>query len=288
MKKLVQTLITFSILFLGINGVQAVPLELGEYEGTCELTDQNKVRFSCTYSCNITKDDSYLKFNYRVYLESGHLQHELIQKSIETDDLSFFGFDGNTTADGKPIVGTASDYDGILEHKLVVSLYSYPTENDMTEDDNLTCLPVIARDSLSQESIPKPRGLTQMRTNQISIYKDPSYIPNDRENNENGICGLLGNENSETVLILKKIYKYLKILIPILIIILSIIDFIKVVVTGKNDDMKKAIDKLVKRIIVAIVFILVPAIIQILINISGITSYSGINEGLKAMFCIIG
>lgn len=288
MKKIIQTLITFSILFLGINGVKAVPLELGEYEGTCALTDQNKARFSCTYSCNITKDDSYLKFNYRVYLESGHLQHELIQKSIETDDLSFFGFDGNTTADGKPITGGTSVGDGVLGHKLVVSLYSYPTENDMTEDDNLTCLPVIARDILSQESIPESRGLTQMRTNQISIYKDPSYIPNDRENNENGICGLLGNENSETVLILKKMYKYLKILIPILIIILSIIDFIKVVVTGKSDDMKKAIDKLVKRIIVAIVFILVPTIIQILINISGITSYSGINEGLKAMFCIIG
>lgn len=288
MKKIIQTLITFSILFLGINGVKAVPLELGEYEGTCELTDQNKVRFSCTYSCNITKDDSYLKFNYRVYLESGHLQHELIQKSIETDDLSFFGFNGNTTADGKLITTGTAISDGVLGHKLVVSLYSYPTENDMTEDDNLTCLPVIARDNLSQESNTSDGRFTQIRTNQISIYKDPSYIPNDRENNENGICGLLGNENSETVLLLKKIYKYLKILIPILIIILSIVDFVKVVVTGKNDDMKKAIDKFVKRIIVAIVFILVPAIIQILINISGITSYSGINEGLKAMFCIIG
>lgn len=44
MKKIIQTLITFSILFFGINGVKAVIVEeviLDDYvDGTCELQSE--------------------------------------------------------------------------------------------------------------------------------------------------------------------------------------------------------------------------------------------------------
>ena len=66
------------------------------------------------------------------------------------------------------------------------------------------------------------------------------------------------------------------------------IDFIKVVFSGKDDDMKKAINNFAKRIIIAIVFILVPTLVSFIIKFSGVTSqYSGINDGLKTVFCIL-
>ena len=83
-------------------------------------------------------------------------------------------------------------------------------------------------------------------------------------------------------------FNYVKVIIPILIILLSIVDFLKVIFSGKDDDMKKAMDKFIKRIIIAVVFILVPLFISIIINISGVTSqYSEVNDGLKAIFCVL-
>lgn len=101
-------------------------------------------------------------------------------------------------------------------------------------------------------------------------------------------CGLLGSETSKTVTFLSKMFNYVKVIIPILIILLSIADFLKVIFSGKDDDMKKAMDKFIKRIIIAVVFILVPLFISIMINISGVTSqYSEVNDGLKAIFCVL-
>ena len=77
--------------------------------------------------------------------------------------------------------------------------------------------------------------------------------------------------------------------IPVLIIVFSIFDFIKIACTGNEDDTKKAISKFAKRMIFAIVFVIVPILISFIINISGLASqYPSLNGGLKAIFCILG
>ena len=98
----------------------------------------------------------------------------------------------------------------------------------------------------------------------------------------------MGSKDSKTVLLIKNLYGYVKVIIPIIVIVYGMIDFIKVVFSGKDDDMKKAINNFAKRIIIAIVFILVPTLVSFIIKFSGVTSqYSGINDGLKTVFCIL-
>ncbi len=85
---------------------------------------------------------------------------------------------------------------------------------------------------------------------------------------------LLGNpENPNSVAwLVQKILNYLKILGPILVVVLSGVDFAKAALLGDADTMKKAQTKLFTRIGLAIALFLIPMIVSALLNIFGITS----------------
>lgn len=98
-------------------------------------------------------------------------------------------------------------------------------------------------------------------------------------------CDIFGDTIVE---IIKRIYGYFKWIIPVLIIILSMLDFVKVVGTGKDDDFKKAQNNLIKRIILGVVFFLVPTLISFIINFSGITEQFTNGESIwSAVTCIL-
>ena len=64
----------------------------------------------------------------------------------------------------------------------------------------------------------------------------------------------------------QNIFDFCKIVIPLLVIGLSTFDFIKAV-TGKDDkDMKKAFNKLLKRLALAVVFFFLPVILEFLLT----------------------
>ena len=65
------------------------------------------------------------------------------------------------------------------------------------------------------------------------------------------------------------------------------LDFIKALGSGEEKEFKKAGRNFAKRIIIGICFFLIPAILSLLINISGITSQYDINDGVKSIFCIL-
>ena len=173
-------------------------------------------------------------------------------------------------------------------------LIDYPNIQYFIINSTFFCNPVVPKTNITYSSHVSGSGLTTFHTtnHEISIQQDSTYTPDNRPGYEqediDTSCGILGGKSSEVVLFLQKIYKYLKIIIPVLIIILSIADFIKVIGTGKDDDMKKSINKFIKRIIIAVAFVLVPMLISLIINVSGVTNqYNGINDGLKAVFCIL-
>lgn len=80
------------------------------------------------------------------------------------------------------------------------------------------------------------------------------------------ICGIFGER---TFGFIKSMYTIIKILIPVLIIVLGIVDFLKVVFSGEDKDMKASGTRFLKRIIAGIIFILLPALIEFLMSIVG-------------------
>lgn len=81
---------------------------------------------------------------------------------------------------------------------------------------------------------------------------------------EGTTCGSLG---AGTVGWLMKILKIIRYIIPVLVIALSILDFITAIASSNDDDVKKAGGKFVKRIIAAAIIFILPAILQFLFDV---------------------
>lgn len=74
----------------------------------------------------------------------------------------------------------------------------------------------------------------------------------------------------DIVSMIYNVLKWAKYIAPILVIILSILDFIKAIAAQNDDDMKKAQGKFVKRLIVAALLFLLPLIINFMLKTFGL------------------
>ena len=72
------------------------------------------------------------------------------------------------------------------------------------------------------------------------------------------------------------IIKWVKYILPVLVIILGIIDFIKAIGADKDDEMKKAQSRFIKRLIAAALVFLVPLIIEFILKKFGFNSTCGL------------
>ena len=71
-------------------------------------------------------------------------------------------------------------------------------------------------------------------------------------------CGL----SNRIIKWIANIFKWVKYFIPALVVIITLLDFIKAIGSQNDDDMKKAQSKLVRRLIVAALFFIIPFLIQ--------------------------
>ena len=72
--------------------------------------------------------------------------------------------------------------------------------------------------------------------------------------------------------LLQQVLNYIKILGPILVVILSSVDFAKAIMASDDENMKKAEKKLMIRLVLAIALFLIPTLVSVLLNIFGITT----------------
>ncbi len=87
----------------------------------------------------------------------------------------------------------------------------------------------------------------------------------------NGILGEPDNEESVAWL-LQQILNYIKILGPILVVILSSMDFAKAIIASDDESMKKAEKKLMIRLVLAVALFLVPTLVSVMLNVLGYTA----------------
>ena len=74
----------------------------------------------------------------------------------------------------------------------------------------------------------------------------------------------------EAALLLNEIINYVRIGVPVLLIVLCAIDFFGVVTSGEDDAMKKATSKVVKRFIAAAAFFFVPLLIKFVLGLDAV------------------
>lgn len=111
--------------------------------------------------------------------------------------------------------------------------------------------------------IPK-KPITSGTMNRLNLDKIPNYFFSEGEISCNGIlAGDFGD-------IVRKALNFLKFLVPIIIIGLTMIDFLKAIIAQDNKEINKAGNKLVKRIIIGIIIFLVPTILEFVLDLAGI------------------
>lgn len=104
------------------------------------------------------------------------------------------------------------------------------------------------------------------KADDINISTSP--VPPTNPNNDPDCAGLLG---PDMTLIVQNIFKTIQYAGPILVAIFTTIDMIKAAFSGEQDDIKKAKNKFVKRLIAAICLFFIPIICNLIFGIAGIT-----------------
>ncbi len=90
------------------------------------------------------------------------------------------------------------------------------------------------------------------------------------------------------VSVVKFILKIIQWVVPIILIVLGTIDLVKAVVAGKDDDIKKHQQTLIKRIIAAVIVFLIPMLVSILMGWIGNSNWKECwkttNDSINSLF----
>ncbi len=86
--------------------------------------------------------------------------------------------------------------------------------------------------------------------------------------------GVLGNPSDENSVawLLQQILNFIKVVGPLLVVVLSSIDFAKVIVKSDDEAMAKAQKKLGMRLILAASLFFIPTLVQVLLDVFGFIS----------------
>ena len=88
----------------------------------------------------------------------------------------------------------------------------------------------------------------------------------------NSISGITCNFSNNLIIWIANIVRWAKYLIPVIVIVLGILDFIKAIAADKDDEMKKAQGRFVKRLIAAALIFIIPFIIEFVLGKLGFDS----------------
>lgn len=101
------------------------------------------------------------------------------------------------------------------------------------------------------------------------FYTDPTSFSSTSFDDCNAI---LGTEEYSLGWLIKKFLLYFKVLIPIIVLTLSVVEFVKAIIVNDDDTLKKAQKRLIIRLVIAIVLFLVPTIVDLLLDVFGFTA----------------
>lgn len=132
-------------------------------------------------------------------------------------------------------------------------------------------------------STKKSSGCTGLagKCNESKLINPPNvFIENNKSSEENptpsiNTCADLFGPNMR--ILIDTIMRWIRILVPLLLIGLGIMDFSKAVFSSKEDDMKKSRERFIKRIVAAILVFLVPIFVNLILDL-GNKAWSNINK----------
>lgn len=275
-----------------VNG--SFPLTANKQESTSDRIEGN---YNCSFNY---KDDNGSNVTFNIRLEGNSrvvcstdnpAANQVDCSSISADDLkSRYGncSDLGVQTDGYtngtvPKKKFSLNFDGLngevgdKAKQACDHVDSYIEEANSAKSSYANCVQSGSGDCSSYESAyveakNKVNSALADMKDKISEYKDTDCYKaasefadaNSGGGSGGGNCGVLSGDLSKWLLNILRLIRYIG---PALLIILSILDFIKAIASSKDDDMKKAIDKFIKRLIAIILLFLLPLILEYIIKL---------------------
>jgi len=254
MKKWLNYILISIFLFIGIDKVDAemitcyynTTFNASEYEYTCTFSGDDNI------SCYMNKNDIGMA---NVSLKKNDF---ISNDKVSCPKKIYLEVTAYTTGNSDYAWQYSTSY---VASKISTKKISVNGNNSLVTFD------------LERESIPKLDSENNNVSNDDTSNNDKNYLDS---------CDELG----ETGKLIKQIYNLLKYLVPILVVGLSIIDFLKVLLNGEEKVFNEAWSKFIKRLVVGIAIFIIPFILSLLLNISGILDNYGMDNSMKSIFCI--
>lgn len=266
MRKNIKLVALFMLVFIGMNGVKAA-----------------SGKFYCSNGANIIRQDGY-ELKYK------------IGNAIEEDRNKEFSHDVGVRVIGDPnpewtsigvqYVGEElTIYDFAKKNSNGVYEFICPTIYGKYDSKNFVLLlskePFDGANVLDFSSSQTGTFATEKDMKKQDTSEKAKKEREARKSETKNMCTSMPN----TIKLIKEIYTIMRYAIPVLVIVLSIIEFMKVVVNGDEKVYAEAWNKFIKRVIVGVIILLVPILIQVLLNISGIMGIYEIGNS-SDIFCI--
>ena len=126
-----------------------------------------------------------------------------------------------------------------------------------------------------------PINTMALESNNVGIIeKSESNILTNTINIADGAPILGDPEDEDSVAwLVQLVLNIIKVVGPILVIILSSVDFISVIIKSDNEQFQKAQKRLITRLVLALLLFLIPVLVEVILQVFGITG-SG-TAGLK-------
>ena len=242
------------------------------------IDTDGKIKFSDTSKVGYTKrieeiqgvvDKSNDKYNKTIYVRCDY-EDELTLYYVKDNNNKYIA----ELYDGTNFIFNAQKQYTFIDGSLMESYYN----------SKVYCPEIIyyKKNDTHIYSTKKSSGCSGIigKCNEAKLVKTNIFIENNKENVENptptiNTCADLIGPNMR--IFIDSIMKWIRILVPLLLIGLGIMDFSKAVFSSKEDDMKKSRERFIKRIIAAILVFLVPIFVNLILDL-GNKAWSNINK----------
>lgn len=267
MKKILLMIFTF-LCFIPFTWVNAQECKYSVTGTSLTDTNPNGTPASYTYNIVCVPDKSSKSVSCRVNTCSwststtSKCTYEDMQTDVDYDDFLQGSFGCADSLYG--IVKTSqvgSSYIGGYTKVNLTHLVSSSTKSKYSDVSFTTCL-LTNKSELEEEA--KNGNNDNHGNSNVSIGWDFS----------DGDCtSYLGDGSKGTPMYyLNFVFNLIKYAAIILLLVLTIVDFLKAIVSGKDDEIKKATSKTIKRVIICIIIFFLPTLINFLLELLGLST----------------
>ena len=222
-----------------------------------------------------SSDDVYCLYSgyasdYGCYIIQLH--YNISSKSLEVQDANFFDWTGTSSISFNdrniyvensvikkfsnnicpsalgigPRSGMATSYQTSCSSKVGI----FSTLSGKINTDDIGCRPFNVSPVILKKSIPE--------NNSIIIDPNPEPI-------KGGCSELIGSDMQK---LLKNVVNVLRIMIPIILNVFGVIDFVKAIFANDEDKMKKAQSIFIRRLIIGVVIYLIPTVLKLILTVA--------------------